>query len=53
MRDFNYAMKLDPENSHIYYNRANLHFMLKDYESAVNDYTAGKTELNPIETELY
>ena len=41
MNDFNYALKLDPENSHLYYNRGNLFFMLKDYENAVKDYSAG------------
>ena len=42
MEDFNLALELDPHNSHIFYNRGNLFFMLNNFANAVNDYDQGE-----------
>ena len=37
--DFNQALRLDPQNDFLYYNRATLYAYRKDYQRAIDDYT--------------
>ena len=37
--DLTQALKLDPQNQYLYYNRANAHMATADYRSAIADYT--------------
>lgn len=37
--DFNQALRLDPQNAYLYYNRATLYAYRKDYQRAIADYT--------------
>lgn len=39
LADFDKALSLAPNNAYIYYDRANLHAMRKDYKHAIDDYT--------------
>ena len=52
LADFDKALSLTPGNAYIYYNRANLHAMRKDYAAAVADYTRA-IEIDPRLAEAY
>lgn len=52
LADFDKALALSPSNAYIYYNRANLHAMRKDYAAAVAGYTRA-IELDPRLAEAY
>ena len=52
LADFDKALAQSPSNAYIYYNRANLHAMRKDYAAAVADYTRA-IELDPRLAEAY
>ena len=43
MDDINMAIKLDPENSYLYYDRAYMLAERKDYAKAIDDYTRALT----------
>jgi tetratricopeptide repeat protein len=39
LADFNEAIRLNPQNAYLYYDRANFHVSRKDYSKAIDDYT--------------
>ncbi len=50
--DLDKALSIDTDNQYLYYNRGNVHFMLKDFASASNDYTRAIT-IDPNLAEAY
>jgi len=40
-QDFDKAVELDPRNAHVYYNRGNLFYILKQYQDAEKDFNTG------------
>ncbi len=43
LKDFERAISLSPYSAHMYFNRANLHTSLKDYQKAETDYSKGES----------
>ena len=46
LSDLSHALRLDPQNAYLYYNRATLYAYRKDYQHAISDYTRA-LELDP------
>ncbi len=52
LKDVNRAIKLEPDNPFLYYNRANIHARNKDYQAAIADYDKA-IALQPNMAEAY